>query len=385
MVTEVKSYHNNPNIMSEMEELPRCMVLFEEACRSKETFYSYKQYLKEFLRWIHKDAQSLLMMPEKELQDLLEDYIFYMKKKLNPNSIQPRYSGIAKFLKVNSKGYDKERIKMFLPEKVKTTQGKAWETKHIQKMLQYADTARAKALIHFLSASGCRIGAMEGLRLKHIEKIDDCYSLKLYPGGKWEYISFLHPEATMALDEYIHQRELEGEKITTESPVFRSNYGVASTIRPQCLGKKGAQAIIMRVLERAKIYRMREDNSPRFEIALDTGFRKRFNTILKTNPNISYAIAERLMDHRTNLEQFYLDTPRDALFTEYKKAITDMMIDDSERLRHKNRQLEDERSEFEKRALEIKQQKDELTLLKIEMEKVKLRLDRTRNLKQVRK
>ncbi|MGI0022650.1 MAG: coiled-coil domain-containing protein, partial [Nitrososphaeraceae archaeon] len=137
--------------------------------------------------------------------------------------------------------------------------------------------------------------------------------------------------------------------------------------------------------ERAKIHRMREENSPRFEIALDTGFRKRFNTILKTNPNISYAIAERLMDHRTNLEQFYLDTPRDALFVEYKKAIIDLMIDDSERLRQKNRQLEDERSEFEKRALEIKQQKDELTGLKIEMEKVKMRLSRTRNLRQVRK
>jgi len=119
------------------------------------------------------------------------------------------------------------------------------------------------------------------------------------------------------------------------------------------------------VVKRAGIERTRE-NRFRFDIAIDTGFRKRFNTILKSNPNISYAIAERMMDHKTYLESHYLDTSnKEKFFEEYKKAIPDLIVDDSERLRVQNQKLEAEKTNLEKKSQEV----DELKRKQEELER----------------
>ena len=117
--------------------------------------------------------------------------------------------------------------------------------------------------------------------------------------------------------------------------------------------REGATAVIKRILKRAGIERVRDEKSARYDIPIDTGFRKRYNSILKSNPNISYAIAERLMDHRTNLESHYLHTPVDTLFEEYKKGIPELIINDSERLKARNQKLEAEKSELEKKTMKI--------------------------------
>jgi len=46
-----------------MDKIPRCLVLFESACKSKRTFETYEFLLKKFLEWCDKDHESLLMVP----------------------------------------------------------------------------------------------------------------------------------------------------------------------------------------------------------------------------------------------------------------------------------------------------------------------------------
>jgi integrase/recombinase XerD len=142
------------------------------------------------------------------------------------------------------------------------------------------------------------------------------------------------------------------------------------------LTREAATGIIKRILARAGIKRVKGEKSVRYDIPIDMGFRKRFNSILKSNPNISYAIAERLMDHRTNLESHYLDTPVDKLFEEYKKAIPELIIDDSERLKARNRTLEIEKSDLEKKNLEIENLKLEQQKIIEDLKKVKARQER---------
>jgi integrase len=148
--------------------------------------------------------------------------VIYLKRRLNPNSIAPRLAAINKLAEAIGKEYNKNRVKRLLPEKVKLAGGKSWSTKQIQKMLEFADTKRAKALIHFLAANGVRIGVLEDLKLKNVEEMSgECKLIKAYAGTKWEYYTFLHQEASQALDEYIQERQSEGEPIDGESFAFR--------------------------------------------------------------------------------------------------------------------------------------------------------------------
>jgi site-specific recombinase XerD len=357
MKNEGNSSHIHEKQTHFMSQVPRCLRLFEQGIRSPATYKTYKLNLDKFFEWAGKNCDELLIMPSDELQELLEEYLFYLKKKLNPNSLNPHLAAIDKFLAVNDIEYKNRKLRMFLPEKIKSSGIKAWTTQHIQKMLEYADSKRAKALIHFLSASGVRVGALEELKWKNIEEISNvCYCVTIYPKSNHEYVTFLHHEARKALDEYTEERRKSGELISRESYVFSTRWEQHIDI-PRSLTRKGVESVILRVVKRAGIERTKEEDSVRFDIAIDTGFRKRFNTILKSNPNISYAIAERMMDHKTYLESHYLDTTnKEKFFEEYRKAIPDLIIDDSERLRARNQKLEADLSEKEKLEDEVARQ-----------------------------
>jgi len=50
-----------------MNKVPRCLILFENSC-SKNTFKTYKFLLDKFLNWCHKDYESFLIVPLKEIE-----------------------------------------------------------------------------------------------------------------------------------------------------------------------------------------------------------------------------------------------------------------------------------------------------------------------------
>src|SRR5207249_4354942 len=79
------------------------------------------------------------------------------------------------------------------------------------------------------------------------------------------------------------------------------------------------------------------------------------------NPQISYSIAEKMMDHTAYLEPIYHDTTDvNKFFEEYKKAIPELIIDDSERDKIKIRKLEGEKSELEKSKIEVDEMRKRL-------------------------
>jgi len=113
----------------------RSIHLFEQAIKSKSSFISYKYALDKF-RKFHKftDYDSILTVDDKKLQEMVEDYIFYLKKG-NPNSVQSLYSGVELFLIVNDKTLNWKKIRKFFPKIQKRSGKEAWKTSDIQKML----------------------------------------------------------------------------------------------------------------------------------------------------------------------------------------------------------------------------------------------------------
>jgi len=95
-------------------------------------------------------------------------------------------------------------------------------------MLDNTNKKRTKALILFLSSSGCRVGVIPELKLKHITNIENCKQILCYAESKEEYVTFMTPEASKAFDDYLEERQQDLERLKPESPAFRKSYSLGS-------------------------------------------------------------------------------------------------------------------------------------------------------------
>ena len=204
----------------------RCLTIFESSCRTKATFKTFRNFLDTFLKWSKYNHESLLALETIDLENRLVDYVMYLKRRvsdgeLSPNSIPDIMTAIFKFLKCNRKKIDRDLIKEHYPDKVKMGGDRAITDDEIRQLLDFSDK-RDTAIIHIISATGSRPEALSELKMKHIEKLEDGFTkLILYADDfKHETITFLHPEATHALNEYLAWRQRKGDKITDESYLF---------------------------------------------------------------------------------------------------------------------------------------------------------------------
>ena len=119
------------------------------------------------------------------------------------------------------------------------------------------------------------------------------------------------------------------------------------------LVENNAYQIIDRIVKNARIERVKIGN--RYDKALNTAFRKRFNTIMKTIDGVNINLAEKLMGHSVTipLDNTYLNALKDKLFIEFKKAIPELTIDNSERLKFKNEEQSKKISELEREKQQI--------------------------------
>jgi len=348
---------------------PRCLVLFLESCRSEKTRESYVFHLEKFLKWTKKDYESLLFLSKPELTDLLVDYVLYMKKRVSPNSLPCYFAGLFKFLDINDREYNKRKINSLFGEKVKRRGDRPITDQELNEMVRVASSEKAKALIHVLSATGCRPQGISELKLKDVEEMPDgCLSLNIYADSTHEFTTFLHRVAADSLKKYHAWRVAHGEKLTPDSLVFVASKKFAS-LPTKPLDTTTLARILVGVMDKAKIKRKKE-GTRNYDLAVCGGMRKRFNTKLKRNPNISFAIGEMFMDHKTSLESHYLKPTREELFEEYKKAIPDLVFDDSERLRMKNEAQKLEITELQMKERENKKLIDDLEILKFKVERI---------------
>ena len=223
---------------------------------------------------------------------------------------------------------------------------------------------RNRALVHFLASTGARIGVIDdNFTMKHLEDVSDgCKAVLLYPNDNEEYWAFLTPEASRALDEYHEERRKRGEILDETSPIFRRDYSQGQKVIP--MQRSGIISIMYRIIQNACLERTKVNHH--FDIQMDHGFRKRFNTILKLKNDVNSNVAEKLLGHKNGLDGVYLKPTRDQCFVEFRKAISELMIDESGRQMLKIKQLERENLELEKYRTKV----DELWMDKMRMEHI---------------
>ena len=128
------------------------------------------------------------------------------------------------FLDVNRKQYFPKSINRYIPkDKTKKGNNKPFTDNDIQKMLDYTNSSRNKALVLFFSSIGGRSAVLVDpiLCFKHLyPKPFGCKAVLMYCGSDEEYCGFLTPESSKALEEYRDERIRDGENITPDSPLF---------------------------------------------------------------------------------------------------------------------------------------------------------------------
>ena len=237
-------------------------------------------------------------------------------------------------------------------------------------MLGSVKNLRSKAILLFLSASGVRRGALPELKIRNLKEMpDDCLAITVYENTNEEYITFINKEAKESLTRYFEKRKKDGELLEPDHPVFRTKYslGIAKT-------KSISEKTVSNLVHRAKMNSgINLQDSPNM---LCHAFRRRFNTILKLNNNSNPVLIEKLMGHDMKLDNSYFQPTLDNLFEEYQKGISNLVIDNAERIIEEKRKVEVKNDELEKtqiqnEGLELKL-KDVISKLdKIEQEKIK--------------
>jgi len=314
-------------------ENPRCISLFESATKSKITYKIYLYNLKRFMKFCDIfEFDDLLKIDSKLLNQKIEDWLMNLRTKVSPNSVPTMYYGLELFFAMNDVVINTIKLRRMLPTKEKKSGAKPWKTEDIGKMLSVTRYTRDKALVHFLASTGARIGSIDGLKIENLVDMPlDCKAILIYGDDKEEYWGFLTPEASKALQDYLSEREQDGEILNNNSPIFRTIYGRNNKKNPKPLAVQSARCSIYRLIEQARI--VREKQGFCFDIQMDMGFRKRFNTILKLNSQVNSNIAEKLMGHKRGLDGSYFVPTKEQCFEEFRKSIPELVIDESIKLK----------------------------------------------------
>ena len=345
--------------------MQRSLLIFQNSLKSKESVRAYTYSIKKFLTFYKlKDFDLLLSITTEKLQIMIEDYVMELKRKLNPNTIPSYVNPVKLFIESNDIDLNWRKIRRLFPAPVKATGDSAYSTEDVRKMLDCTPNLRNKTLIHFLASTGCRIGAIPALKLKHLTEMPlGCKAVQVYEDSMEEHYTFLTPEASKILDDYLGHRKKDKEYLTPESPLFRTTYSLGMA-KAKPMSKKAMQAVIDRAASNAGIRHYSDKKKGRYPVQLDHGFRKRFNTILKTNNSVNPNLAEKMMGHSITiqLDNSYLKPSVDRLFEEYVKAVPELTVSESERqkpiielqkrkiseLESKDREIENLKEEFRK-------------------------------------
>ena len=329
----------------------RTLLLFYSGIKSDATKKQYERYLDDFLKYFMiKNYDKLSQMEPKKLQEMVEDFvIYYRNQNKSASLIAGKVSALRLFFSMNDVILNWDKLRKMLPEKKKLSGNQAYSTEQIQILLKNTIHREYKALIHFMSASGVRVGCFEELKIKHLNDLDNgCKSVIVYADTKDEYTTFIHVEAVESLNDYLEYRKRKGEKITLESWAFCSPF---DHNKPLSFGtiSSALGRYVRKSLGREKSI------SGRYNIMACHGFRKRFDTVLKSNRMVNLSLAERLMGHSKTipLDNSYFKPVIEQLFDEYQKAIPELILDEKYRLQSQIQIQKDEIDSLKEKNIEI--------------------------------
>jgi integrase len=198
-----------------------------------------------------------------------------------------------------------------------------------------------------MCSAGLRRGALPGLRLKDLQKIDkyQLYKISVYKNEQEYYVTFCTPECARYIDRYLDWRQRLGEQLKPNSPLLRISFdAVTQPNVPKPVSIYVVNSRVRALLERTGV-RPAQETYQRTELMLSHGFRKFFKTTC-INAGMNPLYSEYVMGHRSGLTKSYFK-PTDQELLEgndkalgYVAAVNDLTINEEHRLTKKVNELQ---------------------------------------------
>ena len=344
--------------MKELEKLP-----VKEKWRlyqpEETSSYTYEKAIERFIKFHNfPDWDSFLELTNQEITERIENYLITQVK----NGKSASYlNGITFALKNFLDCFDRDEIKW---KKLRKLNGKvikpdirAFTDEECRRMLSVLTDPRKIAIALFLSSSAVRRQSIPVLRMKDLsERPFGCRQVRVPKGKKHNgYTAFINREAVEALNDYFELRKSKEEIFTPETLVFPKKSG------------KGACTARSISVEWDKIMK----KAGIVEKGLNVhGYRRRFDTIMKTREGANISLIERLMSHNSQIVQLdnhYFKPSDDQLWEEYQKGMIVLSVRDTEKEKIENQKLNNQIEQLHKqtestRELEnkVKQQQEQI-------------------------
>lgn len=339
--------------------------------------YSMDRFMKFLVKFgeikHEKDFEKLAKFTTKKITNILQEYVFDCNKRVKGISTRSYLNAPTLFFDMNDKIWNTRIVKKSIHRDDTIAGGSTPASdEDVKRILNATVYLNEKALLHFLFSTGIRPGAIADpvLRVKHLIKMENCYAIRVYDESKEGYWSFLTPEATQILDDYLELRKQNGEIIDGESVLFNTRFNTKTGY----MKSDTARDIVSKLIKRSGIKRIKTGN--RYDKAVIYMFRKRFNGILKLSDNqINSSIAEKLMAHNSKeikLDSNYLEPTRDQCFKEFKKAILELTINSEERQKIQIEKKELESQEKDKKIKELETEKEKSQSLEERIDQLEL-------------
>ena len=341
--------------------------LFEQSIKSEYTRVVYTTCLKKYFEF-PGSSKFINMTDTRKIEDHITDFITSMKKEGKSfRAIYNYVSAICKYYRMKRVSLDTKHIREYLPEFKKSKKDRSYEHEEIRRLLDIADE-RMRTVILLLASTGMRIGAIPGLRLRNIEKVEidaatSIYKIMVYEGFKEEYITFTTPECTVAIDSYLKMRERYGEKLNTNSFVIREQFDIrdpfaiskCKEVKANTLTGKLIDLAVRAGIRQKEVLEGKPHGTIRNDVPIAHGFRKFFTTQL-VKSDVKSELRWLLEGHNLKAnDPAYIRTQEEDLLEQYQKGIDNLTIGPANRLQRTVETLKIEKSRID--GLEAKIQK----------------------------
>lgn len=324
---------------------------FLYSIKSEQTKANYIYNLGRFVEFIKIKASDFLKLDRRSIEDHIIKYVISMRdSNLSYSTILARVSPIMSLLDLNNVIVNKKKIARFYGDQRKTVKDLAYSHEDITKMLRVGNF-KTRVIVLIYASTGIRRSAIIDLKLKHLEKIPEhnMYKVTVYEGTNEEYITFLTPEASKAVDDYLEKRKLAGENISSESYLIRNNFDrtdIKSVLKVKPINVNTLIDLLRALLLDAGLRGFQTSRHKRHEKAIMHAFRKFvMNQFVKSKINAE--LREMMLGHKIGLASVYYRPTDDEILKEYIKAIPNLTIDDSERIQKQLEKVESEKSRIE--------------------------------------
>jgi len=341
-------------------------------CRSPATRQVYTGALNYFMTYLQLqkgDYDKPVQRDPKTIQMDICDFVSYMRGSGRSYAVVSVYvAALSKFFAMNDiTTINWLKVHSHMGEHEKVAEDRPYTHSEIQTLLNNA-TLRNKAIIMTMCSAGIRMGALTYLRFRDLEPIDryHLYKVNVYARSrKSAYFCFCTPECRNAIDSYLEHRRRWGERITEDSPLYRTDYNIRRhTPEIKAVSTHSIKDLMSSLLLRTGLRKLQTETETnkhkRSHIMMTHGFRKFFETNA-FKAGMDHMYLRRLMGQKSGLEDSYLKISEDELLegdskhTGFIGIIDQLSIDDTQRLKQENQILTMDRNRLETRLERLEQ------------------------------